>query len=1202
MRGTLGWRLLSVYGLVKHKLLKPAYRFVFSGGQRREGPIVAPPKVTEAEQAGPGPNAVEEVTTSLDSAEPARETPATVAPLATCPAIVPLNQIQPGRERGTWEALDMDPQFLLEPPYPSGWVRMAVHVDAPNSYRDHAWLYVDTGAGYSQEASYDLGEVNLPQSTYMYFDQGIVALRLDPLEGPDVFTITVELHPATADEAQRVLQPERPSTVEPGPGFKIPPRIDPYDSWLEINQWSSRREAVLREQLEELDDLPTISVVMPVYDPPPEFLNLAIQSVVDQVYDRWELCIADDASRDRRIRLLLEQWASRDSRIKLAFRELNGGISEASNRAAELATGEYLLLIDNDDALAHDALAEAALYFSHRPDTDVLYGDEDKVDAKGRRYDPAFKPDWSPELFLSYNYLNHPLFLRRSLFWQAGGFRTQMNLAQDWDLGLRVTEAARHVGHIPKVLYHWRAIPSSVAYSGESKPKGMLAARDVLADAFRRRGIQAEVFQPDWAVAGALALYGHRFADNGPSVSILIPTKNNVAILRACIDSLARTTYANYEIVVIDDGSDDPKTLEYLAQIPHRVLRIPSPNGAFSFADINNQAVEQVSSDYVLFLNDDTEVIAPEWLSQMVGYLGIPGVGAVGARLLYPNGRVQHAGVIHASHLPGPWHAFRYGSARDPGFMWWSMSTRNCSAVTAACMLTPRNLFMEIGGFDAEAFPVAYNDVDYCYRLLGSGRRIVFSATSELIHHESISRGPDGDPAELARIFTKYRDFTDKYYSPYLRDIGPVALAPRILTGPLKRPPRTLVCTHNLNFEGAPLVQMEITLGLRDRGVIDPVVHSPEDGPLRAEYESWGVPVEIRPHPLESVARTNEGYKIGMEVFTRWVQGIDVDLVYGNTLRTFYAIDAARMAGLPSIWNPRESEDWRSYFDEFGPEIAARALECFAYPYKVVFVSQASENGFAELCSRWNFMTIHDGMDKAKFGSAFRTTSRSAARRKLGVADHEVVVVTVGTVGPRKGQVDIPRAIALMDYQTVSSMRWYVVGDRNYDYSGTVRERQSSLDEARASRMEIVPETPDVLTYYSAADVFVCTSRIESFPRVILEAMAAGLPIVTTPVFGILEQVRPGRNALLYDPGDVQALAAAVTRMVNEPGLRQRMGAASLPALETLIDQDAMVTAYADVFREAWLSGAPRGKRRPKEEAASPVSQTGGGRGRAFAR
>ncbi|HEY6121108.1 MAG TPA: glycosyltransferase, partial [Pyrinomonadaceae bacterium] len=529
-------------------------------------------------------------------------------------------------------------------------------------------------------------------------------------------------------------------------GFQIPRPIDPYDSWLEVNQWNARRESVLRERLSEVSQPPLLSVIMPVYNPPIEFLNKAIQSVVDQVYSTWELCIADDASTDPAVTSALKRWVDQDPRIRVTIREENGNISRASNSAAELASGDYLAFLDQDDELTPDALGEVALYLAEKPETDLLYSDDDKVDSKGHRYSPQFKPDWSPELLLSYMYFSHLFVIRRSLFLGLQGMRVGFEGSQDYDLALRASERTNDVGHIPKILYHWRALPTSTASSASTKPESFAVGLRAVQDAFERRGIQGEVFQPDWALKANCGIFSHRFPDEGPRVAIIIPTKNNLGVLKVCVESIKKTTYRNYEVVIVDNESDDPSTLEYLANTPHKVMRIANPEKGFSFAAINNRAVEQMNADFILFLNNDTEVISPEWLTRMVGYLRMPGVGAVGARLLLPDGRIQHAGVVRGYYNGTAGPAFKRLSARDNGYLSYTKVTRNFSAVTAACMLTPRLLFSKLGGFDEKNFAVAYNDVDYCHRLLAAGYRIVYSPGAELVHREGHSRKSVDNP------------------------------------------------------------------------------------------------------------------------------------------------------------------------------------------------------------------------------------------------------------------------------------------------------------------------------------------------------------------------------------------------------------------------------------------------------------------------
>ncbi|NJS10691.1 MAG: glycosyltransferase, partial [Microcoleus sp. CSU_2_2] len=560
-----------------------------------------------------------------------------------------------------------------------------------------------------------------------------------------------------------------PGELLPPAGFVLPKPIDRYDAWLEVNQWNRRSQNYLISRLESCgESLPKISVVMPVYNPQVEFLSSAIDSVFKQVYQNWELCIADDCSTNLTVTETLKTWAKKDDRICLKFRTENGNISAATNSAAELATGDIILFLDNDDELTPDALAEVALYFATHPETDFLYSDDDKIDTEGRRFSPQFKPEWSPELLLSYMYLGHLCAVRKQIFEQIGGLRLGFEGSQDYDFALRAIEISRQVAHLPLVLYHWRTAPGSTAISGAAKPASFAAGQKAIQDALNRRGINGNVDQHEWATKENLGIFAQNFPDNGPSVTIIIPTKNQFKLLKSCLDSLEKTTYRNYRIAVIDNESDELKTLEYLNHLTCQVLRIKNQGGKFSFAAINNRAVEKIESEYVLFLNNDTEIINPRWLSQMVGYAQIPGVGAVGARLLYPDKRIQHAGIIHGLHHGLAGHAFKLMNHDNRGYLSQAMVTRNYSAVTAACMITPRHLFLELGGFDEENFAVAYNDADYGYRLLEKGYRCVYCPDAELLHKEGTSRGFNDNPQEVAAFRRKYAGKKDGFYSPHL--------------------------------------------------------------------------------------------------------------------------------------------------------------------------------------------------------------------------------------------------------------------------------------------------------------------------------------------------------------------------------------------------------------------------------------------------
>ena len=409
-------------------------------------------------------------------------------------------------------------------------------------------------------------------------------------------------------------------------------------------------------------------------------------------------------------------------------------------------------------------------------------------------------------------------------------------------------------------------------------------------------------------------------------------------------------------------------------------------------------------------------------------------------------------------------------------------------------------------------------------------------------------------------------------------------------SGQSPRPIRTLMCAFNLNRDGAPHSQYELTVGLKEKGVIDPIVYSPMDGPLRKAYERQGISVRTFKHPLTGISRSAD-YDKRIREFATQVENWNVELVYGNTLQTFYAIEAAHRLNLPSVWNPRESEPWQTYFDFFPTEIARRALECFSYPYRVVFVSGASLDVWRLLNSRHNYVVIHNGLNRDRFAAALRRWPRDRARRRLRIAPAQLMVLLPGTICERKGQLDLIEAINLMSEDHASQIKCLIVGRRAPDYFAQLRKAYQAVPYRRRSRIKIVAETPDPARYYAAADIFVSCSRIESFPRVILEAMAARLPIVTTPVFGIAEQVQDNVSALFYQPGDVRALAGAITRLLDDAALRQSLAANTAPALDALIDFDSMVDRYAEVFREAWLSGGTRA-RAAEGSQTSPQAHT----------
>lgn len=540
-----------------------------------------------------------------------------------------------------------------------------------------------------------------------------------------------------------------------------------YRTWLAEQRIDGAGLDVVRDRIERLQRRPVISLLMPVYNIGADWLEAAVASVKAQVYPHWELCLVDDASPAPHIQPLLRTLASSDPRIKLQSLGANEGISGASNHALAMATGDFVAPLDHDDRLSPEALYEVARRLDSDDTIDLLYTDHDLTGLDGLRRSPLFKPDWSPDLLLSMNYITHFSVYRRTLVEQVGGFRKGYEGSQDYDLLLRASERARSIGHIARPLYSWGTAPSSVASRPGAKPYAHEAGRRALQDALERRGISGTVIDG----YGAPFRYRvHRAIAGQPLVSIVIPTRNNARLLERCISSIeARTTYRSFEIIVVDNNSDAPDARAYLQQLRHRVVRFDEP---FNFARMNNVAVAAATGEHVLFLNDDTEAIDADWLGALLEHSQRPEVGAVGARLLFPNDTLQHAGVIVGIQGKAG-HAFWGFPADHPGYYDFARVIRNYSAVTAACLMMRREVFEALGGFD-EAFPIAYNDVDLCLRVRAKDLLVVYTPYATLYHYQSASRGsydPEKDrPSEelLRARWPALFERGDPYYNPNL--------------------------------------------------------------------------------------------------------------------------------------------------------------------------------------------------------------------------------------------------------------------------------------------------------------------------------------------------------------------------------------------------------------------------------------------------
>ena len=564
-----------------------------------------------------------------------------------------------------------------------------------------------------------------------------------------------------------------------------------YRKWVrKFDTLSDNDRRAIAAKIAVLEHQPLISVLMPTYNTPEKWLRHAIESVRAQIYTHWELCIADDASNEPHVKAIIEEYADLDKRIRTIFRDQNGHISAASNSSLEIASGEYVALLDHDDELPEHALYMVVAAINEKPYLDLIYSDEDKINKLGRRFDPYFKPDWNPDLLTAQNMVSHLGVYRTELVRQVGGFREGYEGAQDWDLALRVSDAipVDHIHHIPHVLYHWRSIKGSTATSSAEKPYATQAAIAAVQDYLdrNRKPARAELSN------GKYLRVRYDVPKPLPLVSIIIPTRNGLDLLRRCIDSVRnQSTYTNFEIIVIDNQSDDPDTLAYLSSLEQNgIVKTIQYNKPFNFSAINNFAVKFAEGDLLCFMNNDIEVISSDWIQEMVSHAIRQEIGVVGAMLYYPNNTIQHAGVIVG--MGGVAGHNYLGSPRgEAGYMERACLIQNLSVVTAACMLVRKDIYLEVGGMDENNLPVAFNDVDFCLRVLKKGYRNLWTPYAEFYHHESATRGADDTPEKKQRfhreidyMISRWQDLitNDPAYNPNLtlkKNWPYLALAPR---------------------------------------------------------------------------------------------------------------------------------------------------------------------------------------------------------------------------------------------------------------------------------------------------------------------------------------------------------------------------------------------------------------------------------------
>jgi len=538
---------------------------------------------------------------------------------------------------------------------------------------------------------------------------------------------------------------------------------DEYRNWL--------KEQTKEIKYDKLKYQPLISIIIPVYNVDKILLEECLNSILNQSYSNFEICIADDCSTKEETLQVLKEYEKQYEQIHIVYRKKNGHISEASNSALSIAKGEFIGLVDNDDILDKDALYYMVKELNKDKNLDMIYSDEDKLDFEGKRCFPHFKSDFALNTFLSSNYICHFTVLRKNLVNELGGFRTEYNGAQDYDLFLRVIDKTRNISHISKVLYHWRMTKGSTSSNGSNKNYAYEAGKRALEDYFDRNKINAKVH-----LIGEPQMYRVEYLyDQEPSISIIIPTKDKANVLDTCLKSIyEKTNYKNYEVIVIDNNSCEEETFSLLDSYKNRYnnFKYFTYKCEFNYSYLNNEAVKKANGDYVVLLNNDTEIISENWLHDMVGYAMQCHIGCVGAKLLYPNHTIQHAGVVIG--VGGiAMHANVSTGEEQYGYFGRLVSVYDWSCVTAACLMIKKSKYLSVNGLD-EKLKVAYNDVDFNLKLLEKGYSHVVLPNVKLFHYESLSRGNDMEENQIKRfkeetdyMCNKWKDvlLKDKYYN-----------------------------------------------------------------------------------------------------------------------------------------------------------------------------------------------------------------------------------------------------------------------------------------------------------------------------------------------------------------------------------------------------------------------------------------------------
>lgn len=973
----------------------------------------------------------------------------------------------------------------------------------------------------------------------------------------------------------------RDESAESPPWFGWQQRVD-YASWIAHNSLAPRLLATLRDSAAALAaDGPAIGLVIDLQGASPAQVSRLVTSLKAQLYSRWSAVLLSPRHASSQDVAGVAACTNADPRLRVLpapGEDRAADLNAATNSLAE----DWISFPEASGQLAPTALLFIAEAIAQAPAAELVYTDEDRMDDTGRRCDPRFKTDWNPALVIA-GYQPGQLFVvHRRLFRRAGEFMRDYDPALLYDLALRLSEhiTPAQVRHVDAICYH------AAHLTGPNEMDGRLVenSRHALEAAIIRRQLPARAFQP--ASARKLGTPYHQlywdenFLARNP-VTIVIPTRDRCDLLERCLDALLLTVdWRHVKLLIVDDFSRDEKTVRLLKFLPSRrefncrVVR-PSvdPMKPFNYSMLVNTASPYVDTPLVLHLNNDVDALRPGWIEAMAGWFAVADVGVVGAKLLFPNHHLNHAGITVGPHHGLADVPLAGLHSESPDHYPLHQLARDVVAVTGACMMTRTSLYREFGGFDEADFRVTYNDVDYCLRIRAAGHRVIYTPQAELWHWGSASRGTTYYENEHVAFLRKYPGFVDPFFPRQLYLVHADLNLDTYRYEYARRAGKLhlLLVTHNLNYEGAPLFLLEYaTFMVRHEGFTVRVL-SAEDGPLRTAYSALGIDITlVDRHPLHG-ARDDREFSEQLELMRARIDWSGVDVVLCNTVACWWGVHLAAAAGKPSMLYVHESATIKRFFSKMlHKHMHHVARAAFRQATRVCFLCCSSRSYFEEFNDYDNFRFVSSWIDLPRIEAFKRTHTKAALRRKYGYGDNETIIANIGTVCERKGQHIFIRTIDtfMRQYADAAKYRFLFVGGRPGEYQDSLIRDMEMLGIAN---VEIVTETRDAYDFFVLSDMFVCTSYEESFPRVLLEAMAFETPIVSTDVHGIPEMVTDRAEAYLVPAGEPVKFAKVMKTCLE----KQQNGTSTAPMGYSKVvrayDIDRVLPKHADMARETYL-------------------------------